>query len=385
MRRGLFLVAGILALAVFSLAQQTVMRSPNGVERWKKGEYQEIKWGCVQCTGTAELHLVRDPQRTIPGGITATRSSYQTLGVIKTAVAVNPGSQFYSYNWRVGDYIGGTAPLGDGYKILVKVVLPNGTVSDISDSSFVIGAPPTIDYFAINDGLSVTNQRRVTLNYRFTGFPSPGSYRVRCTPQPGTPGAWLPLAAGVWPTYELPMQSGDYTIELSLGNDIGLGPSKTDTIRYEVAPTTQDYTVAADEIACKRFADMNPAWYSCRCTYYDIKPSPDNCFCGSWGVCVKANSQVLGNKVEYEFFGGRQLNPGWSFVSIDLTPISCLPKTVKGEMKVLVMPQVGSRNIMFKVRLWIEGGSISTNECWFWIKSLVIRGPVDRPVSEAFK
>jgi len=383
MRRGLFLVVGILSLAALSVAQQVVVRSPNGSERLKKGDMVNIEWGCVQCSGTTELHLVRVP--TSPAATMPAREGYQEIGVIKASIPVTPTQQFYSYSWRIGDYYGGKAALGGGYKILVKVVTPAKTVSDLSDSGFVIGAVPTIDYFAINDGLAVTSQRKVTLNYRITGFPSPGGFRVRCTPKPGTVKD-APLAAGTWPTYELPAEPGDYTIELSLMNDFGTGPSKTDAIRYEALPTTQDYTVAASAIQCKGFSDLNPAWYSCRCTYYDIKPSPDNCFCSSWGaVGVKTTGQVLGNKVEYEFFGGRQLNPGWSFVSIDLSPFSCIPQTAKGEMKVLVMPQVGSRDILFKVRLWIEGGGISTNECWFWIKSLVIRGPVGRPVSEAFK
>ena len=175
-----FVLSGVLS------AQQTVMRSPNGAERLKKGNVVKIEWGCVQCSGTAELHLVKRDPRSVPGGITAMKAGYQTFGVIKTAIAVSPGNQFYRYNWRVGDYIGGSAPLGEGYKILVKIVLSNGTVSDISDSAFVIGAAPTIDTFAINDGLVVTEQKRVTLNYRFSGFPTPDRYRVRSTALPGT-------------------------------------------------------------------------------------------------------------------------------------------------------------------------------------------------------
>ena len=244
---------GILSLTVLSFAQQVVVRSPNGLERLKKGDMVSIDWGCVQCSGTTELHLVRVP--TTPTSTMPSRTGYQEIGVIKASIPVTPAQQFYSYNWRVGDYYGGTAQLGGGYKILVKIVTPAKTVSDLSDSGFVIGAVPTIDYFAINDGLAVTNQRKVTLNYRITGFPSPGGFRVRCTPKPGTVKD-APLAAGTWPTYELPAEPGDYTIELSLMNDLGTGPSKTDTIRYELPPPPQkDFTVKPSSLDLRVTAD----------------------------------------------------------------------------------------------------------------------------------
>jgi hypothetical protein len=88
--------------------------------------------------------------------------------------------------------------------------------------------------------------------------------------------------------------------------------------------------------------------------------------------------------VEYEFFGGRTLNPGWSFVSLSYSDIAC--KDYAGSA-VLVMPQPGGQNILFKVRLWTEPftTALKIPVCEFRINSLVIRGPADRPVSEAFK
>jgi len=407
MRRVWTLTVLVLSLTVLSLAQQAVVREPNGTERWKKGEYKEIKWGCTQCTGTAEIHLVKVPQRTARGGITATRADYQTLGVIKASIPINPSTLFYSYNWRVGDYIGGTAQPGDGYKILVKVVMSSGTVSDISDSGFVIGIPPTIDTFAINDGLTETNQRRVTLNYTFSGSPAPGSYRVKCTPTPSVLGAWTPLPAGTWPTYDLPQQPGNYTIELWLANDMGSSPSKTDTIRYEIPPppgATQDYTVQASSIArglasfaCRAWPDMNPAWYGCKRTSYSgSETGLDISLCISDGsICVELyNSTVvgqspvtlgqgvyLGSKAEFEFFGGGQLNEGWSFVSISYSDGGSRDGAGSA---ILIMPQFGSRSILFKVRLWTDGGT-APHKRILYVNSLVIRGPVGRMVNEAFR
>ncbi len=379
MKRGLFLPAWILAFAVLSFSQQVVVRSPNGLERLKKGDMVNIDWGCVQCSGTTELHLVRVPTSTT--ATMPTREGYQEIGVIKASIPVTPSQQFYSYNWRVGDYYGGTAKPGGGYKILVKIVTPGKTVSDLSDAGFVIGAAPTIDMFAIDDGLAVTNQRKVTLNYRFTGFPTPGSYRVRCTPRPGTLGAWTPMPTGVWPTYELPAEPGDYTIELWLGNDIGLGPSKTDTIRYELP--LKDFTVKPSSLVCER-GFGSPDW-TLRCTSSTLPPASDAVTCNDVDGSVRVGiSGYLGNKLEYEFFTGRLLNPGWSFVSLSYSDANCPPGNPKGGSAILIMPQPGSRDIKFKIRVWADGAP-NAGSCLFLIKSLVIRGPADRPVSEAFR
>ena len=123
-------------------------------------------------------------------------------------------------------------------------------------------------------------------------------------------------------------------------------------------------------------------------TMSTIPPSAADCSCTSTGVVVvKTKGAGLGTKVEYEFFGGRQLNEGWSFVSLSYSDAACRDHAGHA---VLIMPQPGSRNILFKVRLWTEGiigGGIAAtlSVCEFRINSIVIRGPGDKPVSEAFK
>jgi len=258
----------------------------------------------------------------------------------------------------------------------------------------VIGAPPTVETFAINDGLAVTEQKRVTLNYRFSGYPIPVRYRVRCKALLGTSdtlGPWMPLPTTSFPVYDLPDPAGDYAISLILANEFGESPAVVDMIRYAPAVPLKDYTVPAASIACNGFPDLNPAWYSCRCTSVTmstIPPSADDCSCTSTGgVVVKTKSAGLGTKVEYEFFGGRQLNEGWSFVSLSYSDAACRHPA---GYAILIMPQPGSRNILFKVRLWTEGiigGGIAAtlSVCEFRINSIVIRGPGDKPVSEAFK
>ena len=260
---------------------------------------------------------------------------------------------------------------------------PSTTVSDVSDSPFVIGAPPTVDYFAINDGLAVTNQRKVTLNYRFSGFPVPVSYRVKCSRRPAPSGPWTPMPRG-WPTFELPQQPGEYRIELWLANDLGSGPSKIDAIRYELPPPPlKDFSINPSQLICGGVPEfMNPDW-TCRCTSSTFPPGPTAVTCDlrDGSVHIEINGFRLGNKLEYEFFVGRQLNPGWSFVSLAYSDALC--KDHAGSA-VLIMPQPGSRDIKFKVRVWTEGLPF-IGSCTFRIKNLIIRGPADRPVSEAFK
>jgi hypothetical protein len=393
MRRALLLIGMTFLLAVVLTAQQTAVQSPNGGETWKKGEFRQIKFSCDLTSGQATLLLVRmtTPALGTQPSRTAVQTNYQELGQIGT-VRLYPNTPSYSFNWEVGRLTNGAANPGSGHKILVKIATPSTTISDVSDVPFAIGAPPTIDMFAINDGLAVTEQRRVTLNYRFSGFPVPTKYRVRHPQSTGTletMSSWLPLPTGSWPVYELPDKTGDYSIGLILANDLGESPIVGDMIRYAPAVPLKDYTVPAASIACNGFPDLNPAWYSCRCTAYSVvKPSANDCSCNSAGAIIVRTTAAgipganLGTKVEYEFFGGRQLNPGWSFVSISYSDAAC--KDSAGSA-VLIMPQAGSRTILFKVRLWTEALGNLPASCEFRINSLVIRGPADRPVSEAFK
>ena len=385
MKRFLLLLVLMFVISGFLNAQQTAIQSPNGGEVWKKGEFRQIKFASDQTSGFVSLVLVRVASAAPTASLN--RTGYTELGQIG-AVRLYPNTPSYSFNWEVGRLTNGAASPGSGYKVLIKIAMPSTTITDASDSPFVIGAPPTIDMFAINDGRVSTEERRVTLNYRFSGFPIPSKYRVRFSQSPGTLdtwSTWIALPTGSWPVFELPDKPGDYSIGLVLANDLGESPMKGDAIRYAPVVPQKDYTINAATLACGGFPDMNPAWYSCSCTSYTLtKPSSNNCYCTNTGaIIVKVDWLGAGSKVEYEFFGGRQLNSGWSFVSINYSNANCRADTGGGSA-ILITPQVGSQNILFKVRLWTIG-DIYPSSCEFRINSLVIRGPADKPVSEAFR
>jgi hypothetical protein len=386
MKRAFLLLALMLGLTAVLAAQQTSIQSPNGGESWKKGEFHQIKFACGLNSGAASLILVRVTSSTPTAPLS--RTGYQEVGLIGT-VWLAPNTPAYSFNWEVGRLPSGTAPAAAGYKVLVRIATPSTIISDLSDAPFAIGSAPTIDIFAINDGLAVTEQRQASLNYRFSGYPVPNKYRLHYSQNTGTMetvSPWMPLPTGSWPVYELPDKPGDYIIGLVLANGFGESPVKVDTIRYAPAVPLKDFAINAATLVCGGFPDMNPAWYSCRCTSFTLAaPSPADCFCTSTGsVIVKTEGAVLGNKLEYEFFGGRLLNPGWSFVSLSYSDANCSPALTGGGSAVLAMPQPGSRDIRFKVRIWTSG-TLRITRCEFRINSLVIRGPADQPVSEAFK
>ena len=351
MRRALLLIAMMSLLAVVLTAQPTAIQSPNGGEVWKKGEFRQIKFASDQTSGFVSLVLVRVAASAPTASLN--RTGYTELGQIGT-VRLYPNTPSYSFNWEVGRLTNGAASPGRGYKVLIKIAMPSTTITDASDSPFVIGAPPTIDMFAINDGRVSTEERRVTLNYRFSGFPIPSKYRVRFSQSPGTLdtwSTWIALPTGSWPIFELPDKPGDYSIGLVLANDLGESPMKGDAIRYAPVIPQKDYTINAATLACGGFPDMNPAWYSCRCTSFTMtKPSASNCYCTSTGAIV-VKSRWLGRARRWNtnFSGaGNSIPAGRSYRSI--TRMS-LARNRAGSA-VLIMPQAGSQNILFKVRLW---------------------------------
>lgn len=76
--------------------------SPAGGERWAHGNYHEIKWRSAGLTGNVELILLRGDT---------------PLGVIKRGLPVGQGS----FGWFASNYDGGVAPLGGGYRVMIRL------------------------------------------------------------------------------------------------------------------------------------------------------------------------------------------------------------------------------------------------------------------------
>jgi hypothetical protein len=105
--------------AAFTIIPPPPLRiiAPNGGEKLISGKIFKITWKSSNVKGTVDIILLRKGAQ---------------LG--KIASGINPALNLY--NWTVGKYIGGTAPVGAGYSILIKGKTTN--VSDASDNTFSI-------------------------------------------------------------------------------------------------------------------------------------------------------------------------------------------------------------------------------------------------------
>ncbi|MCK4764351.1 MAG: hypothetical protein KAW12_19285, partial [Candidatus Aminicenantes bacterium] len=91
--------------------------SPNGGENWQAGSIGNINWTASGLSENIKITLWQN-------GL--------LIGNIATPVDPVPGT----YSWLVGQYDGGTAPVGNGYTIKIKEI---GTaVADFSDVNFTI-------------------------------------------------------------------------------------------------------------------------------------------------------------------------------------------------------------------------------------------------------
>jgi len=93
--------------------------SPNGMENWSSGSTRSITWTTDDISGTVELQLFRN---------------FALVGMIARDVPSSSGS----YAWTVGNYIGGIAPNGQGYRVRVRT--SGGEYQDLSNCAFTIGA-----------------------------------------------------------------------------------------------------------------------------------------------------------------------------------------------------------------------------------------------------
>ena len=102
----------------FSIAAPSVsVVSPDGGESWSIGSSREITWNAAGVTADLKITLWKDDVR---------------VGVIANNIDVSSGS----YSWSVGEFVGGTAAAGTGYRVKIK---EKGTdVVDFSNSDFTL-------------------------------------------------------------------------------------------------------------------------------------------------------------------------------------------------------------------------------------------------------
>jgi len=122
--------------AVTPPSASVTVTSPNGMENWSSGSTRSITWTTDDISGTVELQLFRN---------------FALVGTIARDVP----SSSHSYAWTVGNYIGGIAPNGQGYRVRIRT--SSGAYEDLSNCAFTIGAAvdPMVIVAAPNGGESL--------------------------------------------------------------------------------------------------------------------------------------------------------------------------------------------------------------------------------------
>jgi len=120
-KRLMVLVAvAFLLLGSYAYGGCLTVVSPNGGEVWPPGTSHNILWSSSCPPGTNVKIILRK------GGA--------RLGRIASGISASEGA----YPWVVGQYLGGTAPEGHDYKIVIKTM--DNTAIDASDSDFSISS-----------------------------------------------------------------------------------------------------------------------------------------------------------------------------------------------------------------------------------------------------
>jgi hypothetical protein len=105
--------------------------SPNGFENWHLGNVHAVTWTAPGVSSNVKLVLFQN-------GI--------KLGNIVTNIPAGTGT----YDWTVGNYIGGTATVGGGYA--VRVITMDGAYKDDSEAFFSITASSQLILTSPNGG-----------------------------------------------------------------------------------------------------------------------------------------------------------------------------------------------------------------------------------------
>jgi hypothetical protein len=105
--------------------------SPNGFENWQLGSVHPITWTAPGIAANIKLVLFKNGVK---------------LGNIVTNISAGTGT----YDWIVGNYIGGSATVGGGYA--VRVITMDGVYRDDSDVPFAITAQSLLNLTSPNGG-----------------------------------------------------------------------------------------------------------------------------------------------------------------------------------------------------------------------------------------
>jgi hypothetical protein len=336
--------------------------APNGGETWTFGLLSStatVSWTSGNFAGDVKVILKK-------GG-----------SAVRTQTAANTGSVSFSYS--------GVSP-GNDYKI--RVESSDGSVSDESDGNFTIARPtlepkeplqrpPVINWFRINNGAETTDEGRVTLSHQVSQIASsPTEYRV-CYVKPSGE-VWTGWYAYVnAPTFQLDQECQEHTLALQVRNNIGESGSIQDSIKYIFAKThTLKAATAWEDYAAPNGwgLDNTRSDFGSECVILLMRQT------GEIKFVSQRMGGPIGSKCEWEIFTGKQLKEGWTFWGYNYHG----RKEKDCGYEVLQEPALGGRDLKLKVRVWTNP-QLSPPDDVFVLENMILSGPCDQDVSEAFK
>jgi hypothetical protein len=364
------------------------LNSPTGNERWTLGTNKSITWSYsgLRDDTPVKLTLLRDRRR---------------LGTIGENIKVSDRS----YSWQVGSYRKGKMDLMENasnlgscylieiesgpyrfvnticFKILKPEISSSGPREYTRPQPKPIPPPPQIVSFQINSGASKTADRNVTLN-----FTAQNASRYRASEVQNFPGArWQSIVSN--PSFELSQGRGGKTVYLQVKNLHGTESQvKSDTIRYTPAQPPKEYIIPGGD--AYKYAKQHGFKFTFTChdlnSQCRIFPTKDaTCYLG---ISTKGKLKELGAKCDFVLFGGKQLNPGWSFKSDYLVTRGCSNTMYsrKGH-RIDRRPSPGNRNIKYKIHGWVDPTSNPLHACVMYLQTLTLVGPAGMHWHDAFR
>jgi hypothetical protein len=161
-----------------ALPPALALTSPDGGEHWTLGATKNITWTASNYTGKVRLVLFKSGVK---------------LGTIFSNISAAPGS----YSWTVGQYIGGTGPVGTGYRLYLHSM--DNTLIDPSATWFNIIAPAQLQVTSPNGGESWARGSQHAITWNPNGYT--GTVRLVLfsnTTKKGQIAANLQAAAGTY-------------------------------------------------------------------------------------------------------------------------------------------------------------------------------------------
>jgi hypothetical protein len=349
--------------------------NPNGGETWLLKvlgvNSATVAWTSSNVSGTVTLILKK------------------AGSAVRSQTFTNTGSALFSF-----------AGMAEGADYRMRVENADNSVSDESDRNFSIRKETltprvrdpaslalAVRDFKLNNGAETTDSPIVTMNHTALGVPTYYRWRTEAR-QDMSP--WVRYVDSE-PKANLPETFGEHTIYFQVKNNTGESSPVSDSIRY-FAEKEYEWGPGVLNVCPCRFTYSGWKKWSVieRAFPGDLSPDPTEVTCEDgragncyWGIKIEVKEAGYmmvryGAKSEFEFFAGRLLNEGWSFVRLEY-------EGQEGEGKgyrITRMPQPGSRDITFRVRVWVDEGH---GTCIFRIKKIIVKGPADMPVSAAFK